>query len=214
MLKVWGRRNSGNVQKVMWAIGEIGLAHQRIDVGGPFGGLDDPDFRALNPHGVIPVIDDGGTVVWESNAIVRYLCAEYSPDGLWPTSVRSRAAADQWMDWAATAWQPAFMGFFWSWYRTPPKLRDAAGNTQALERSYRCLAGLEAILAHRRFLAGDHFTMADIPAGAMLHRYFTLEIDRPDLPHVAAWYARLRERPAYGEHVMVPYDDLRGRLAF
>ena len=214
MLTIWGRRNSSNVQKVMWSLGEIGHDHVRVDAGGAFGGLDAPDFLARNPHGLIPVIDDDGTIVWESNAIVRYVCARYSAGDLWPVDPRARAAADRWMDWAVTTLQPAFMTFFWGWYRTPPAQRDAARNTASLAQSHHAFGRLDQALADRPFLAGDHLTMADIPAGAMAFRYYTLEIARPDRPHLRAWYERLVQRAAYRDHVMVPYDDLRGRLAF
>jgi glutathione S-transferase len=212
MLKLWGRRNSINVQKVLWTLGELGLGYEHIHAGGVFGGLDQPQFRAMNPHGRIPVIDDDGTVVWESNAIVRYLGAQYSPDDLWPRSAARRAAADQWMDWAATDLQPAFIGFFWSWYRTPAQQRDEALNRAQLDRAHQAFATLGQALAHQPFLAGERLTMADIPAATLLYRYFTLEIARPQLPRLEAWYDRLREREAYRAGVMTPYDDLKGRL--
>lgn len=215
MLKIWGRRNSANVQKVMWAVGELGLAHEHIDAGGSFGGLDTPQFLAMNPNGRVPVIDDGGTIVWESHAVVRYLAAKYGDSALWPHDPGARAIADQWMEWTATSLQPTFLGgVFWGFYRTPPEKHDKAAIARALKQCGQLFAMLERQLDGRDFVTGGALTMGDIPAGAQLYRYFTLEIERPSMPNVEAWYARLSERPAYREHVMVPYDDLRGRLAF
>ena len=212
-LTVWGRLNSINVQKVMWALDEIGLAYQHVPAGGDFGGLDTPAFRAMNPHGHVPVIDDGGVVVWESGAILRHLCAEHSAGVLWPLAPAARAQADQWMDWCQTALQPNLMGFFWGWYRMPEPLRDANRNAQLLAGAHADFAALDAMLAHSDYLAGDQLTMGDIPAGALLYRYFEMDIARPDLPRLRAWYDRLAQRPAYRSRIMRPFDELRARLA-
>jgi glutathione S-transferase len=215
MLKVWGRRNSINVQKVLWAVGELGLAHEHIDAGGPFGGLDTEEFAELNPNRRVPVIDDDGTVVWESHAIVRYLAAKYGAGTLWPEDPGARAQSDMWTDWTAADLQPAFIGgVFWNFYRTPEAQRNWPAIRQGIARSAILFRLLDRHLEGRHFVAGDQLTFGDIPAGSQLYRYFELEIDRPALPSVEAWYERLRERPAYREHVMVPFDDLKGRLAF
>ena len=215
MLKVWGRRNSLNVQKVMWAIGELGLPHEHIDAGGPFGGLDTEEFGALNPNRRVPVIEDNGTVIWESHAIVRYLAAAYGQGTLWPTEPLARALADQWTDWTLADLQPAFIGgVFWNFYRTPEAQRNWPLIRQGIARSAILFKLLDRHLEGRAFVAGDAFTFGDIPAGAQLFRYFELEIDRPSLPNVEAWYARLRDREAYRTHVMVPFDDLYGRLQY
>src|SRR5258708_7920388 len=125
MLRIWGRRSSINVQKVMWAVGELGLAHERIDAGGPFGGLDTDEFGAMNPNRRVPVIDDGGTVVWESHAIVRYLAEKYGAGLLAPADLSLRAQSDMWMDWTVADLQPAFIGgVFWNFYRTPEAERN------------------------------------------------------------------------------------------
>lgn len=213
-LKIWGRRGAFNVQKVMWLVGELGLAHERIDRGGSFSGLDDPGFLAMNPHGRIPVIDDGGTIVWESHAIIRYLGARYGAGRLWAEDAAERSLADRWMDWSLATLQPAFMDLFWGFYRTPEEKRDWPAIREAMERCARCYRLLDGQLAARAYLAGDRLTMADVPAGTTLYRYFELEIERPPVPRVEAWYRRLAERPAYREHVMIPFDDLRGRLDF
>lgn len=215
MLKVWGRRNSFNVQKVMWLTGELGLEHERIDAGGSFGGLDAPEFRARNPHGLVPVIDDGGIIVWESHAILRYLAARYGGGAFWNEDPARRAEADQWIEWAQTTLLPNFLnGIFWGFYRTPEERHDKKAIERAIARCGEHVLMLDRLLADRPYLCGDRITLADIPAGTMLYRYYGLEITRPAAPNVDAWYARLRERPAYAAHVMVPFEELKGRLAF
>ena len=214
MLKVWGRRNSINVQKVMWAIGELGLEHEHIPAGGTFGGLDTEEFGALNPNRRVPVIDDGGVIVWESHAIVRYLAAKYGAGTLWPADAGSRARADMWMDWTLADLQPAFIGVFWNLYRTPENKRNWDLIRKGVASSATLFRLLDRHLEGKAFLAGDTLTMGDIPAGAQLYRYFELEIDRPSLPNVEAWYTRLQQRAAYRAHIMVAFDDLKGRQAF
>lgn len=214
MLTVWGRRSAFNAQKVLWVVGELGLDHRHVDAGGSFGGLDDPDFRAMNPHGKVPVIDDDGTVVWESHAIVRYLGARYGAGGFWPEDPAERSQADRWMDWAQATLQRDFMDLFWGFYRTPEDRRDWPFIRERIERCSNHYRQLERQLEGRDYLAGDRLTMADIPAGTTLYRYLALDIDRPPVPNVEAWYARLMARPAYVQHVMIPFHDLKGRLAF
>jgi glutathione S-transferase len=214
MLKVWGRRSAFNVQKVLWLVGELGLPHEHIPAGGSFGRLDEPAFRALNPHGRIPVIEDGDLAVWESHAILRYLAAKYGPERFWSADAAIRSHADRWMDWAHTELQPAFLdGVFWGYYRTPDAQRDWPAIRKSLLLCARMFGALDVRLADRPFLCGDAFSLADIPAGTSLYRYYELDIERPTLPKVEAWYARLRQRPAFREHIMVPFSELRGRLA-
>jgi glutathione S-transferase len=213
MLKIWGRKNSLNVQKAMWTVGELGLAHQRIDAGGPFGGLNTAEFAAMNPNRRVPVIDDDGVVIWESHSIVRYLAARYGTGSLWAEDPITRSLADRWIDWTLADLQPAFIGgVFWTFYRTPVAQQNRSAIERGIAQSAELFGLLDRHLADKPFVAGDFFTMGDIPAGAQLYRYFTLDIARPSLPNVEAWYGRLTERPAYCEHVMVPYDDLRGKL--
>lgn len=215
MLKIWGRRNSINVQKAMWAIGELGIAHERIDAGGPFGGLSTDEYGAMNPNRRVPTINDDGVVVWESHAIVRYLAAKYGAGSLWPQDAGLRARSDMWMEWTTADLQPAFIGgVFWNFYRTPEAQRNWNAIRQGIARSAILFRMLDGQLAGKPFLAGDRLTVGDIAAGAQLYRYYELEIDRPELPNVEAWYARLKDRPAYREHVMVPFDELKGRLTF
>jgi len=215
MLRIWGRRDAFNVQKVMWLVGELGLAHEHIPAGGSHGGLDDPAFRAMNPHGKVPVIDDGGVVVWESHAILRYLAAEYGGAAFWAEDPAARSQADRWMDWSAASLQPDFLtGVFWGFYRTPEDQRDAAAVADRIARCARHMILLDRELAERPFLGGDRLGLADIPAGTNLFRWFGIPIERPTVPHVESWYRRLQQRPAYREHVMLPFEHMRGRLAY
>ena len=213
MLKIWGRSNSINVQKVMWAVGELGLDHQRIDLGGRFGGLDTPEHVARNPHGLIPVIDDGGTIVWESHAIVRYLAALYGVGSLWPSDPKARAAADMWMEWAQTVLQWDFIQLFWGFYRTPVEQHDHAMLADLTAKCAANFTKLDALLGDQPFITGDELTYGDIAIAVQFYRYFTLDIERPSVPGVEAWYERLSQRPTYAEHAMVPYEDLRARSA-
>jgi glutathione S-transferase len=210
MLKVWGRATSSNVQKVMWAVGELGIAHDRIDAGGPFGKLDTPEFLALNPNKLIPAIDDDGFTLWESNAIVRYLADTYGRGTLGPQDRKAFAGADQWMDWAATTIQPDVIGnIFMGVIRTSAVERNQATLDAAIQRVGDKLGLLDAHLAGRAYVGGTALTMADIALGSLMYRYFTLPISRPNLPNVEAWYARLQARPAYKAHVMIDYSALK-----
>ncbi len=211
---VWGRRSAFNVQKVLWLLGELGLEHERRDAGGSFGGLDTPEFRAMNPHGKIPLLADGDTIVWESHAILRYLAATHGGARFWSPDPAQRSRADRWMDWSQCTLQPAFMGIFWGYFRTPPAQRDGAAIERARRECARHFRLLDAELAKRPFLAGDAFSLADIPAGTALFRYFEMGLDVERPRHVDAWYARLAARAPYRAAVMVPFEELRGRLEF
>jgi glutathione S-transferase len=215
MLTVWGRRNSFNVQKVLWLIGELELAHEHVDAGGKFGGLDAPAFLAMNPHGRVPVIQDGDATMWESHAILRYLAARYGAGTFWSADAVTRARVDGWMDWSQTALQPDFLGgVFWGFYRTPEDKRNWPAIRAALGRCTGHFEKLERLLAGQPYLLGDALTLADITIGVSLYRYFELEIERPPLPQVERWYRTLQQRKAFCEHVMVPFDELRGRLDY
>ena len=214
MLTIWGRRSSLNVQKVMWLLGELGLAHRHVPAGGDHGGLDTPEFLAMNPHGRIPVLEDDGLLVWESHAILRYVAARYGAPRFWSADPAERSWADRWMDWAECTLQPSFLGgVFWGFYRTPEPRRDWPAIRRSVAESGEAFALLEQALHGRPYLGGEAPSLADIPAGALLYRWFELDIARPDLPNVRAWYARLGDRPAYREHVMIPFPELAGRLA-
>jgi glutathione S-transferase len=215
MLTVYGRKSSFNVQKVMWLIGELGLNHRHVELGGSFGGLDTPDFRARNPHGRIPVIEDDGVAIWESHAILRYLAARYGDPRFWSSDPLVRSYADRWMDWSQCSLQPDFLnGVFWGFYRTPEPQRDMASVKVKILQTANHLSLLDKVLAKRSFILGDQLTLADIPAGTHLFRYFSLEIERPSLPNVERWYRLLQERSAYREHVMICFSELYGRLDY
>ena len=215
MLNVWGRRSSFNVQKVMWLVGELGVAHQHVELGGRFGGLGAPAFRSMNPHGKVPVIDDEGTVVWQSHAILRYLAARYGGYAFWSDDPRERARFEPWMDWSQTRLQPDFLtGVFWGFYRTPAERHDRPAIGRAVEACARHFRLVDRLLEGRTYRLGDELGLADVPIGACWYRYFNLDIARPSVPNVEAWYRRLCERPAYRRHVMVPFDDLFGRLEY
>ncbi len=213
-LTLYGRRNSINVQKALWALGEVGLAYAHVDAGGDAGGLDAPAFRAMNPHGKVPVLKDGEAAIWESNVIVRYLAAAYAPGGLCPNGAAERASAEAWMDWTCATLQPAIGGLFWAFYRTPAAQRDPARVAALTADCASAIGALDLWLRRRPFLAGEAFSMADIPAGVLVYRYFEIEVARPEAPAVAAWRARLAERAPYREHVMRPFGELYGRLAY
>ena len=215
MLRIWGRRNSANVQKVLWLAAELGVDYQHVPAGGNFGGLDEPSFRALNPHGRVPVLQDGDFAIWESHSILRYLAAQYGDGSLWPADPPARAQLDEWMDWAQTTFQPDFLnGVFWGYYRTPEAQRNWPAIEKSVKRCAAHIALIDKILAQRLFLGRDSFSLADIPLGTLMYRYYELDIERPEAEHVQAWFGRLKQRPAYQEQVMTAFDDLRGRLAY
>jgi glutathione S-transferase len=195
MLKIWGRLSSVNVQKVVWCADEIGLAYERIDAGGKFGLNDRPEFLAKNPNGLVPVIEDDGFVLYESNAIVRYLAARDAVDSLWPSDLRERADVDRWMEWQSTSFTPAMWAAFWQLVRTAPEKRDAAAIEASRTKSEKCASILDAQLAKRRFVTGDAFTAADIVVGCAAHRWLNLPLSRVVRPHLERWYAELKSRP-------------------
>jgi glutathione S-transferase len=208
-ITVYGRATSSNVQAVIWGIAEIGLAYERLDYGHSFGGLDTPEFRALNPHRLVPVIRDGDVVIWESCAILRYLAARYGSGPFWPQDPAVRARVDMWAEWGKVKLRTDFTGpIFWARVRTPAARRDEAALTAALARFDADLAILEAQIGARPWVLGDDFTVADILVGHQLYRYFTIDIPRPDRPGIADYYARLVQRPAFARHVMVSYAPL------
>ena len=211
-MRLWGRRSAFNVQKVMWAMAELGLEYEHLEVGGRFRGLETPRFLALNPNGRIPVLEDNGLAIWESHTIIRYLAATYGAGSLWPSDPRVRSLADRWMDWMLATLQPEFMKLFWGFFRTPEKHRNVNLIEAAMTQCEKHFAVLDAHLQGRAFVAGENFSMGDIPAATSLYRYFEMGISIPELPNVCAWYERLSARPAYRVGVLVPFEDLRGRV--
>lgn len=204
MLKIWGRTNSINVQKVMWAVGELGLQHERIDVGGEHRGLETPAYGAMNPNRRVPTLEDDLFTLWESNVVVRYLAAKHDPGGLWPVELERRAIAEQWMDWQQTTLLPDMRTVFWGLVRTEPSQRNQAAIAAAVANLKSIWERLDRQLSRRSFVVDDRFTMGDIPVGAMYHRYRALGVERGPDENLAAWYERLERRPPYRAHVMLP----------
>jgi len=203
MLKIWGRTNSVNVKKALWCLGELGLAYDRVDAGGQFGVVNTPEYRKLNPNGLVPTLEEDGFVLWESHTIVRYLCAKHSMGRLCPSDLRVRADAERWMDWAFT-FQGAMRNVFWGLIRTPPEKRDAKAIEEGARKSAELAGMLDRALAGRAYVAGDAFTMGDIPIGAEVQRWLRVPIERPKMPNVEAWFERLRARPPFSKHVDIP----------
>lgn len=204
MLKVWGRKNSSNVRKVLWCAEELALPYSREEAGGAFGVVNSAEYRALNPNGRVPMIQDGDDfVLWESNVIVRYLAARYGDDTSWyPTDARVRAQADKWMDWTTSTFAGAFRDVFWGVLRTPREEQDWAKITAAIQECGDLLVIADQALSQQPYLSGDEIGMGDIPLGSFIYAWFEMPIERPDLPHLKAWYEQLKLRPAYRSAVM------------
>ncbi|HTJ07961.1 MAG TPA: glutathione S-transferase [Caldimonas sp.] len=203
MLKIWGRISSINVRKVVWCAQELGLTFERIDAGRDFGIVQTPEYRALNPNSLVPTIEDEldgeRVVLWESNVVVRYLCARHAAGTLYPEPLAARFDAERWMDWQQTTLNPAGREAFVQWVRTQPERRDAAAAARSVAATEHLLAQLDAHLATRTHMAGDAFTIADLPIGCEVHRWFGLpaaEYRRPRWPNVERYFAMLRARPA------------------
>lgn len=210
MLKIWGRKTSVNVQKVMWTVAELGLAHERIDAGGPFGKTDTPEFGRMNPNRLVPVVDDNGFIVWESNACVRYLAGLYGRGGLAPATAHDFAQADAWMDWMLTTLYGDVIGtLFIQFVRTTAADRNMAAVDAATKRIGEKLAILDAQLAGKQFVLGKDLTIADIALGSIMYRYHTMPVERVSRPNVEAWYQRLVARPAYKDHVMIDWQPMK-----
>lgn len=210
MLRVLGRTSSVNVQKVMWLVGELGLEVERVDIGGKFGGDKTPEYLAKNPNGQIPTLEDGEFVVWESHTIVRYLLETHGgPNGgaPWlPADAPTRALANQWMDWYLANLHPPMTTIYWQLVRTKPEDRDEAALSAAVDKAVKLWSIADAQLARTPYLTGDQPTMGDIPAGCAAYRWHSLMPDAAELPNLKAWWDGLTARPAYKQHVMLPFE--------
>jgi glutathione S-transferase len=200
MIKIWGRSNSSNVQKVMWVVGEIGIAHERIDIGGAFGKNREPEYLAKNPNGLVPTLEeDDGFVLWESHAIMCYLAAKYH--ALEPADLRSRALAHQWLDWQHTVLAPAMFPVFYGLVRTPPEKRDEAAIAAGKAKAIEIMKMVDAQLARSAYMAGDAFSYGDIPIAIFGRRFRDLVPERPNYAHFERWFADIAKRPAFQAHV-------------
>jgi glutathione S-transferase len=205
-LTVWGRVNSVNVQKVLWCLRELDLAHERIDAGLAFGRNHEPDYLAMNPNGRIPTLVDGDFVLWESNSIMRYLVLAYAPQSpLYPQAPKLRASVDRWLDWTLSTLQPVERPVFWALVRTPVEARDMGAiqkDSDAAAAEWRIV---DAELATRRFIVGDDFTLGDIALGAFARRWFGVEgVRKPKLAHLERWFAQFAGRPGFKQFVAPP----------
>lgn len=204
MLTIWGRISSINVQKAVWAAGEVGQPFERIDVGGAFGGNREPAYLAKNPNGLVPTLEDGEVCIWESNTIVRYLAARYGSGWIWEEDPAKRADADRWMDWMSTSLQPALTPAFWQLLRTPEDKRDAAVIQDSIAKTEAKLDILEAHLVGRTYLAGERFGMADITLAPGAHRWLNMPVPQKDWPNLRRWYQHVAARPAAAPALPLP----------
>jgi glutathione S-transferase len=205
MIKLWGRKNSSNVMKVIWLLEELGLPYDRVDVGGPFGGTSTPEYRAMNPLGVVPSVEDDGLALFESNVILRYLCNAHAVGTpLYPVDPKARARVEMWMDFQQTAINRPQSTVFQGLVRTPPEKRDNAAITAAIAEAATIWAILDRRLAAQDYVATNEFSLADMTFGVHVHRWLNLDVPgRPEAPFLAAWYQRLLERPVFREHVAI-----------
>ena len=202
MIKIWGRNTSANVQKVMWAVAEIGLSHERIDIGGPFGKNREAAYLAMNPNGLVPTLEEeDGFLLWESNSIVRYLAAKHRAGVLEPADLRARARAGAWMDWQLSVLGPAITPAFIGLIRTPPEKRNHAAIEESKRKTTEAITIVDGQLAKTTYLAGDAFSYGDIPVAAMANRYRQLVPERPPLRNFERWYAAVAARPAFKDQV-------------
>lgn len=203
---VWGRNTSSNVMKVLWCLGELELPFERIDVGGAFGKTDTPEYRAMNPTGTVPTLQEGDFTLWESNAILRYLAQVHaSGSQLWPAEPQARANIDRWMDAQQTLLNRPMSGVFWGLVRTPAEQRDLTSVAASIEEAARAWSLVEAQLKRHDYIAGSGLTLCDVPWGVHAHRWFGMDyqgLTRPDLPALRAWYDRLCKRSAYQQYVV------------
>jgi len=202
MLKIWGRTNSVNVKKALWCLEELGLKYERIDAGMQFGVVNTPEYRQLNPNGLVPTMDEDGFILWESHTIVRYLAAKYGKGVLWPMDERGRAIASQWMDWTFSL-QAVLRDVFWGLIRTPPEQRDMKMIAERQARVAEMMGWLEHALEGKHYIAGG-FSMGDIPLGCHVQVWMRLPIERPKHPNLEGWFERLCARPAYKRLVDTP----------
>ena len=204
MLKIWGRNTSSNVQKVIWALAEMKLPFERLDVGGTFGKTKEPAYLAMNPNSLVPTLEEeDGFTLWESNSIVRYLAAKHANRTLEPADLKTRALAHKWMDWQLSVLGPAITPVFWGMIRTPPDKRDPNAIAAGKEKTITAAKIMDTQLGKTAFMASNEFSYGDIPVGIMIYRYIQLIPERPATPNLDRWYAAISSRPAFKEQVAV-----------
>ena len=204
MIKIWGRIDSSNVQKVLWCLSELDIPFERQDWGGKYGGNKNPEYLAINPNGLVPTLKDGDYILWESNSILRYLNAKYGAGKLLPSTPEGMANANRWMDWQLSTFNPVIVPLFFAMVRTAPEKRDPQAIQAALEKTAKTWQIVEDQLAESRFLGGENFSLGDIPLGVWAYRWFNLPIERPPQRRLQNWYERLQQRRGYQTHIMIP----------
>ena len=207
MLEIWGRKNANQVIQVLWTLAELELDYQRHSIGTQNGDLETEEYKSLNPNSKIPTIRDNGFVMWESHAIIRYLARQYGFGTLYPDDPQKAAMSDQWMTWSTDSFMGTFFPVFWQLVRTEESERDYKKIAEMAKQSSEILQILEDHLVKNNFVAGEQFTYGDIPLGVLIHKYFVLDIERPSLPGIEAWYERLSIREPFQEHAMQPFGN-------
>jgi len=204
MLKIWGRATSSNVQKVLWCCGELGIRFERVDIGGPFGGNQDPEYLALNPNGLVPTVRDGELVLWESNTICRYLATTHRAERLYPVVPAGRALVERWMDWQLSTLGTPMGALLYGLIRSKPEGRDQAAIEAARRKAIVAWTIVEDALEARPFLAGSELSLAEIVMGTLVYRWHAFPFERPPLKNLKSWYERMRERPAFKTYIEIP----------
>jgi len=207
MLEIWGRKNANQVIQVLWTLAELEIDYQRHSIGTQNGDLETEEYKSLNPNSKIPTIRDNGFVMWESHAIIRYLARQYGLGTLYPDDPQKAAMSDQWMTWSTDSFMGTFFPVFWQLVRTEESERDYKKIAEMAKQSSEILQILEDHLVKNNFVAGEQFTYGDIPLGVLIHKYFVLDIERPSLPGIEAWYERLSIREPFQEHAMQPFGN-------
>ncbi len=205
-LTIWGRANSVNVQKVLWCLSELDIAYQRIDAGMAFGKNDQPEYLAMNPNGRVPTLVEGDFVLWESNSVMRYLVLAHGQGSpIYPQAPKARASVDRWLDWTLSTLQPVDRPVFWALVRTPKEKRDMVAIQKDVDAEAVVWRIPDALLATRRYIEGDQFTIADIALGAFARRWFGVGgVTKPKLPNLERWFALISERPGFQKFIAPP----------
>ena len=204
MIKIWGRTDSSNVQKVLWCCGELGVEFERVDLGGKFGGNKEKAYLDMNPNGLVPTVQDGDFILWESNSIMRYLNDKYGHGKLLPATPEGKANANRWMDWQLTTLGPSIVPLFWGLVRTPEDKRDPKIIAGALEKTSNAWRIANEQLAKAPYVGGEELTLGDIPLGVWAYRWYNLPVERPKFANLDGWYQRLCQRPPFQKHIMIP----------